>query len=292
VLTNAETRKEYDFLRYNQEAYFQKYGSSVLWTYAPKSDVTFIVLILVGAVNAFSWYAQKTKWQNVANRLIKAAAEDWSPSQGGSPESKELRDHALAILAEREQLTAANNNNETTTSPTLVKAESNVSNGDDSKSGKKPKTKGKAKLSGKEKKKQELDALLPILTELVDEMHDFGAGFHKPSWKDLMIVGVAMLPYKLTVGLVWETKYYWNRIQGKELTDEEKEVLTARHVGPVAWDIASEEARLEMIQRELWVRDNLLAWKEEQEIKNLSSREQKMIRKEQKAEKKKGAKQL
>ena len=74
MLTDNEKRKEYDFMRYNQEAYFKKYGSSVLWTYAPKSDVTLIITVLLILVNAFSWFAQKTKWQNVANRLIKAAA--------------------------------------------------------------------------------------------------------------------------------------------------------------------------------------------------------------------------
>ena len=51
VLTKDETRKEYDFLRYNQEAYFQKYGTSVLFSYAPKSDVTFVlILILIIAI--------------------------------------------------------------------------------------------------------------------------------------------------------------------------------------------------------------------------------------------------
>jgi DnaJ homolog subfamily C member 25 len=249
-------------MRYNQEAYYQKYGASVLWKYAPKSDVTIIGTLLFILVNAFSWFAQKNKWQNVADRLIKAAAEDWSSSQGGSPESKELREHALALLAERE------NNNED--------AETSSNNGAAEKSSKK--SKGK-KVSGKEKKKQELEALIPVLKELVDEMDDFGGGFHKPTWRDLLIVNLAMLPYKLAVGTVWEAKYYM------------KEVLTQRAVGPVAWDLASDETRETMIKRELWILNNLVEWKEEEEIKNLSAWEQKAIRKAQKAEKKKGSKQ-
>ena len=119
-------------------------------------------VVLVILLNVFSWFAQKTKWQNVADRLIKASVEEWSPSQGGSPESKELREHALQILAERE-------------------AEENGDSTADAKSGKK---KGKKKLTGKEKKEQEKEALIPILKELVDEMHDFGGGFHKPTWED------------------------------------------------------------------------------------------------------------
>lgn len=275
MLQNNEKRKEYDFMRYNQEAYYQKYGTSVLWTYAPKSDVTFIAFVLFIAFNVFSWFAQQNKWQNVANRLIKAAAEEWSPSQGGSPESKELREHALSIMAEREN----------------EKSGVEASNGEDKSSAPK-KGKGKTKkVSGKEKKKQELEALMPVLKELVDEMHDFGGGFHKPTWEDLMIVNLAKLPYKIMVGVVWETKYYANRLQGKEISDEEKEVLTQRAVGPVAWDLASDERRETMIKNELWIMNNLVEWKEEEEIKNLSAWEQKAIRKAQKAEKKKGSKQ-
>jgi len=276
VLTNNEKRKEYDFMRYNQEAYYQKYGSSVIWTFKPKSDVTSIVLVLFLFVNLFSWFAQKNKWQNVADRLVKAAAEEWSPSQGGSPESKELREHALTILAERES--------ETNGTDTTIGEEKSAA------AIKKAKGKGK-KLTGKEKKKQETESILPILKKLVDEMHDFGGGFHKPTWQDLMIVNLALLPFRILVGIVWEAKYYLNRFQGKELSDEEKEVLTERAVGPVAWDLASDESREEMMKRELWIMNNLVEWKEEEEIKNLSSREQKELRKTLKAEKKKGSKQ-
>jgi len=259
-------------MRYNQEAYYQKYGTSVLWSYAPKSDVTMILIVLTIAINAFSWFAQKTKWQNVADRLVKAAAEEWSPSQGGSPESKELREHALQLLAEREAKNATED-----------------ADADDKSPGKKKKVK---KVSGKEKKKQELEALMPILRELVDEMEDFGGGFHKPTWRDLLIVNLSKLPYRITTGIIWEAGYLMRRFQKKDLTDEEKDVLTERAVGPVAWDIASPETRQEMLKRELWVQDNLVEWKEEEEIKNLSKWEQKEFKKMKKEEKKKGSKQL
>ena len=257
-------------MRYNQEAYFQKYGTSVVWSFAPKSDVTSIVIVLLILVNVFSWFAQKTKWQNVADRLVKAAVEEWSPSQGGSPESKELREHALAIVAERE----SENNG----------AEATNGEGKNGTSGKKAKGK---KVSGKDRKKQENEALIPVLKELVGEMHDFGGGFHKPTWEDLVIVSLAKLPFKIVVGTAWEMKYYARRLQGKELNDEEKQVLTERAVGPVTWDIASDEAREEMIKGELWTKENLIEFMEEEEIKNLSAADQKAYRKAMKAEKKK-----
>lgn len=258
-------------MRYNQEAYFQKYGTSVLWTYAPKSDVLTIIVVILVLLNVFSWYAQKTKWQNVADRLVKAAIEEWSPSQGGSRESKELREHAIQILAERE--VGGNDNNSTA---------------DDKSASAKKK---KKKLTGKEKKEKENEALLPILKELVDEMDDFGGGFHKPTWEDFMIVSMMRFPYRLAVGAVWEAKYMLRRLQKKELSAEEKEVLTQRAVGPVVWDLASEDDRQGMITRELWVLTNLAEWKEEEELKNLSASERKAIKKMQKEESKKGKKQ-
>jgi len=161
VLTSKEQRAEYDFMRYNQDAYFSKYGTSVLWSYAPKSDLTLVVLLLLIIGNIFSWYSQKHRWQLVADRLIKAAVEDWAPRDGGTPESKQLRDEALLILAEKEEPTEEASNNGTTAAKS------------------KKKTK---KVSGKERKRQEQDALLPIVTELVNAMDDFGGGFHKPTY--------------------------------------------------------------------------------------------------------------
>lgn len=265
-MTDKKRRDEYDLMRYDPELYYQKYGTSVLWTYAPKSDTTLIILILLIAANAFSWWAQKTRWQNVADRLIKAAIEDWSPSQGGSPESKELREHALQILAEREKAATdeqTNGNSTTTTTSTPGK-----------------KAKGKAKkVSGKDRKKQEQEALLPIIKELVDEMHNFGGGFHKPTWRDLMIVAMVKFPVTFAKGVAWQSKYWVRRLQGQPLNDNEKQVLTERAVGPVSWDLATDEQKQEMIKRELWIMDNLAEWRDEQEIQNLSSWERKQLQK-------------
>ena len=251
-MTDNEKRAEYDFMRYNQEAYFQKYGAGVLWQYAPKSDASIIIIVLMIVLNAFTWMAQKTRWQNVADRLIKAAVEDWTPSMGGTTESKQLREEALEILAEQQ------------------KQPKDEANG--AKSGKN--TKGK-KLSGKEKKKQEQESLRPIVTELVGHMHDFGAGFHQPTWRDLFILKMAKFPFYFGSGVVWQTKYWIRRLQKKELNEEERFVLTERAVGHVTWDLSSEDDRKELVKRELWIMDNLVEWKEEQEVKTWSKADQK-----------------
>lgn len=256
VLTDKEKRKEYDFMRYNQEAYFQKYGAGVLWSYAPKSDVTVILIVLFAAAHVFVWMAQKHRWQLVADRLVQAAVEDWSPSQGGTPESKQLREDAKKELEESKK--AAANGDSASRSADASTSKSK-----------------KEKISGKDKKKAEQDLLRPIIQDKVYAIDDFGAGFHKPTWKDILIVKLVQLPITLASGTAWQMGYAIRRLQGKELNDNEREVLTARAVGNVTWDLASDEEREELIKRELWIKENLVDFKEEEEVKTWSKAEQK-----------------
>eukprot|EP00547_Thalassionema_nitzschioides_P007950 CAMPEP_0194201800 /NCGR_PEP_ID=MMETSP0156-20130528/1975_1 /TAXON_ID=33649 /ORGANISM="Thalassionema nitzschioides, Strain L26-B" /LENGTH=392 /DNA_ID=CAMNT_0038927093 /DNA_START=35 /DNA_END=1213 /DNA_ORIENTATION=- len=257
VLTDEEKRKEYDFLRYNQEAYMKKYGSDVMWTYAPKSDTLMVVIGLLVAGSVISWFIQKQQWQNVADKIVKAAVEDLGMGKGGSSESKKLRDKALTILEEQEK------NN----------SENGDSNGDAGVS-KKEKKKQK-KLTASEKRKQMEDSLRPIVTDLVQEMDDFGAGYHKPTWKDLMVVKLVLFPVVFAKGVAWNTMYGIRRLRKLPLSDEEREVLTRRALGEIAWTAATEEDQKEMIKRDLWVGQNMLDWEEEQEVKLLSAADRK-----------------
>ena len=249
-------------MRYDQEAYFQKYGSNVIWQFAPKSDAVVVILFVLLFVNGFGWFAQYQRWKGVADRLARAAIEDWSPAQGGTTESKDLRDHALEILAEREKETADKDNGDATKDKTASKSQTK-------------KSAKAAKLTAKEKKQKQADDLRPIIKELAYEIEDFGAGFHKPTWKDLIIWKMAKFPYHFARVAVWQIKYWIRRIQKQPLNDDEKQVLTERAVGHVVWELASDEERQEMIKRELWILDNLAEYNEEKEFAKLSKGEQK-----------------
>jgi curved DNA-binding protein CbpA len=263
VLSNRDVRKEYDELRYDVEKYFMKYGASVLWNYAPQSDTTLVILILLIGANVIAWYVQKHRWQMVADRLIKAAVEDWVPSQGGTPESKELREHALAILEENE---AAKNETSAEMAPNK------------SINGKKQGKKGKEKLSGKEKKRLEQEALEPIIVKIVSEMKDFGGGFHQPTWRDLFIFKLIRLPISLVREIAWLSKYYFRRLRKMPFSEEEKMVLTERAVGPITWDTSTDEQRAVLAEKELWIVANFAEWTEEQEFEKLSNTEKKLVR--------------
>ena len=239
-------------MRYDQEAYVMKYGSSVLFHYAPKTDTLAVLILLTALINYFSWWAQKQKWQRVANRLIQATLEEWTPSQGGTAESKLLREQALEELAKQQE--------QQTDEPP-------------------PQTGGKkaVKVSAREKKAKEVEALRPIVEALVHEMKDFGAGFHQPTWRDLLSVKlVSWSVFTAPHAVLWQFMYLLRRLQKKELNDEERRVLTERAVGPVAWELAGEEERERMIKRELWILQNLAEYQEEQEMKTWSKSEQKM----------------
>lgn len=267
VLTHFEQRKEYDALRYDQLGYLHKYGSSVLWTYAPKTDMVIVILLLLIIGNIVSWYSQKHRWQMVANRLIKAAVEDWTPKEGGTPESKQLREDALVVLATREAAAAAAEGADS--------ADGTANGTTDAKSKKKKEMK---KLTNRERKLQEQEALLPIVTEFVNEMDDFGGGFHKPTYNDLLIVTMVKFPISFGKAVIWEIGYWIRRLQKLELNDDERAVLTERSVG-ITWSVSSEEEQQAMMKRDLWIKENLIAWKEEQELKKLSVTEQKMYNK-------------
>ena len=42
----------------------------------------------------------------------------------------------------------------------------------------------------------EEEALLPVVKALVRDMHRFGGVFHKPTWRDLLVVSMAQAPYQ------------------------------------------------------------------------------------------------
>ena len=194
--------------------------------------------------------------------------EDLSPREGGSTESIEIRDKALAILAEKkkkqeEENTAANETN-------------GAANGSGEKKKKGP------KLSGREKKEKEWDELRPICIELVNEIDDFGTGFRKPTWQDILVVKMVKWPYYLACSTLWWTKYAVRRLRKLDLSDEEREVLTKNAVGEVTWVAVSDEERDNMIRLELWKStEALVEWREEQEMKlaGLSKNRMKQIKK-------------
>lgn len=85
----------------------------------------------------------------------------------------------------------------------------------------------------------------------------------------MTVVRMVKWPYRLTKWLLWWGKYGIRRLKNLEYNEEEREALTISAVGEVAWVAASDEDREKMLTMDLWVMDNLVAWKEEQEMNQL-----------------------
>lgn len=265
ILTNSKLRREFDHFRERPDEYFYKYGSSV-YIPAPKSDAIAVVTLLLLLGCAFTWYAQKNRWQQIADRVVKDAVAGLNASDGASKESLEVRAKAEEILKGK-------------------KEEDSKSNGD---SGKK---KG-MKLTKKELRDKDNEELRPIIVGLVNQIQDFGfgAGFHQPTWRDILVVRMLKWPYPLIMGLLWEVKYYARRIMKSELNENEREVLTKRAVGNVAWQASSDKEKESMLTGELWLTANLEEWLEAHKMGQLSTGQQKRYNRWKKKEDKKGGK--
>jgi len=261
ILTNKEKRAEYDQFRDRPDEYFVKYGSSVLYSYVPKSDAHIIAIFFLVVGSIFTYYAQKNKWQTIANHLVKAAVEDLSPREGGSTESIDIRAKAMAILAEKKE-------------DEKGEKQSNGTSADKKKKG--------PRMTGREKREKEWDELRPVCIELVNEIDDFGAGYRKPTFQDFLAVKMVKWPYYLTTSALWWSRYAFRRLRKLEINDGEREVLTKNAVGEVTWVAVSDDEREKMLTLKLWITDNLVEWREEQEMKmaGLSGRRMKQIRKE------------
>jgi len=262
VLTNSKLRKEYDHMRERPDDYFKKYGSTVLYHYAPKSDTAVVIIILLTFGCAFTWFAQKQKWQHVANKVIKDAVDGLRSREGGSSESIQVRQKAEIILRNLKEKEPKDNG--------CTISDRVTTNG-------KTKSKSKVKMTKKEIKEKEKEELRPLIVELVNEFQDFGAGFHQPTWRDLLIFKLVNWPFTLVKSLVWETKYYIRRMGRFELNVNEREILTKRAVGDIAWTAASVEGRDEMLKRELWVMSNFEEWQKLVELRQLNSGELKRL---------------
>lgn len=263
VLTSNKKRKEYDRLRERPDEYFYKYGSNTVYSYAPKSDTLMVILTLLVVSSGFTWYAQQNRWQQIANRVVKDAVDGLKQGEGGSTESIQIRKKAEEIMKKKKE--------EGYLPPGAFPIPTSK--------------KAKMKFTKKEMKERENEELRPIITELVKEITDFGAGFHQPTWRDLLVVRMVKWPIYIASEFSWQLKYYSRRLVKAELSAFEKKCLTERAVGPVAWETGDKKTRDQWISQELWIMENLEEWGEMQEVKQLSSKEQKHFNRLKKKEK-------
>lgn len=251
IMTNDEKRREYDYLRDRPDEYYYRYGSNMIWKYAPQSNLSGVVILLLTLFSVLGWFVQLNHWQQIADVIIKAAVEDLGSQNGGSDESIEIREKAMQIWEEERDIR-------------LDMMKFGSANGKDSK-------KQKNKMTKQARKQLQNEELRPIITKLVNEIDDFGGGYCKPEWKDLFAVRFVQFPYHAIKKSTWMVNYFIRRQRGLPYTDEELEYRTIAAIGNVAWDAALEEDHEEMKKRELWIPENLEAWEEHIQTRHFSA---------------------
>lgn len=103
---------------------------------------------------------------------------------------------------------------------------------------------------------------------LESEVEVAGGGFSKPSLTSLILVRSALLPVTITSAIYGAAMWTWRfRVKGEEYGEEERFYLTCKALGLSGDRFLSmdEPKRKEMLDRELWVPDNLMAFHAEQQ---------------------------
>lgn len=253
VLTNSTLREEFNFHLDHPDAYWEKYGSHVVWKYAPESDVTAVLIGLMLLWCIFAPAIQYSKYQRAVNHIIKAAENNWGVGKGGSAVTAAVRKEAEETLAARKAAEEGGTgaNGTTGLSKAQIKARERAAE----------KAGGK-KLTKEEKKEQMKQELSSIIAELAYKV-DIQGGHRKPTWRDLPPVWLAQAPYYIgrwaLYSMNWSRCVRWSM---GTLSAADINYWCAREVGWDAWNDASEEARKEGIKSEIYKdREEASIWK-------------------------------
>lgn len=126
---------------------------------------------------------------------------------------------------------------------------------------KSPAGKSSAKAKKETPKAEELEKRKKLAEEMLTE-ELAGVLPAAPKWSDTVAVDVFKLPLTLTTYTQWIIKF---KVLRMEYGPEEKDYLTRKAVGlsEAEWASSSEAEKAELVEKELWISDNLAAWEAE-----------------------------
>jgi len=201
--------------------------------------------------SALSYLLQKNKWQNVADHCIRAAYENLGPSAGGGRESAEVRREALAEIEEEDNRAMEGKSGREKKAAKRMMQAAAAGGG----------------ASGERTKAQE--RLYKLIVKKVNQIDDFGGGFHKPSLRDLMVVRILKVPLEIYRTLYWKCRISYRRRRKIEYNDDDVLYLTKKAVGVIGWDAETPEQQKIMLTLKLWIPENLERLKEEIELSRM-----------------------
>lgn len=155
VLRDEESRKDYDYMLDNPEEMYHHYYRYYRRMYAPKVDVRIVLVVTILLISAYQYYAYNSRYNEAIDYLITVP---------------KYRMKAQEIAIEE---------NIWPTTSTTSDGKARV------------KQRGPNKQNVKQALKNEEEA---VIREVIEDMMDIKGAYSKPTYQDLLVVQIFMLP--------------------------------------------------------------------------------------------------
>ncbi|ETW00689.1 hypothetical protein H310_07248 [Aphanomyces invadans] len=224
VLSGGLSRQAYDHYLNNPDDHAYNYGMHVYHVYAPKSDYRVIGIVFILFLSLVQYYAQLHRHKQALAYFR---------------ESKDVVRKAQSIQSSRR---------------------AQASRCDDQAKTRQRGVGGKDKKQKKEHDRAELTAIVDELMENVE----ISGGYAKPSVANLLVVRLALLPVTIAKVAQWHLTWWFKyTVRNNPFAPDDVEYLTCKALGISPEYFHSDqfiEDRDEVLSRELWQPENMLAY--------------------------------
>eukprot|EP00598_Pedospumella_elongata_P000336 CAMPEP_0184972874 /NCGR_PEP_ID=MMETSP1098-20130426/4811_1 /TAXON_ID=89044 /ORGANISM="Spumella elongata, Strain CCAP 955/1" /LENGTH=341 /DNA_ID=CAMNT_0027495261 /DNA_START=44 /DNA_END=1069 /DNA_ORIENTATION=- len=223
VLNGNESRPLFDYYLDHPRDYFKVSGQHYIRN-MPKSDARLVITVALLLISWFFHVIQQQKYEKAVKFLRNATLNGLNLKNGGTKQTLELFKRAGELYDQHiAQLKAS---------------------GD--------------KQAGKTKMLKD-----PIFATIVDKIVSevkIEGGYAKPTWRDLVIVKTAMLPYS---ALQYAKVYHRRYISSAPLSLDDQLEMARECVGLASWEELSVAEQDKLLEKKIWRKDVYQAWMEE-----------------------------
>lgn len=124
------------------------------------------------------------------------------------------------------------------------------------------------KTKGKLSKAEQKEENEKLIRQIIEENMDIKGAYAKPEIKNILWIQLLILPYTITMYIVWYIRWIINfTILKKPYGEEEKLYLIRKFMamGQNQFNAIEENTKNEYLQLELWIKHNFIKWKKEKE---------------------------
>lgn len=225
ILRDEEARNDYNYMLDNPSEYYAHYYRYYRRRMAPKVDVRLVVFVTITIISVVQYYSLWQRYDSAIKYFMTVP---------------KYRNKALEIAAQQQK------------------------NGVDPSAGKSTKGKGRNKLS-KAEQKEELDR---TIRQIIEEKMDIKGAYAKPKITDVLWIQLMILPYTIALYFLWHARWIWKfTILKHPYGEEEKFYIIRKYMGlgQHQFNGIEDDEKQSYLDMELWIKENFLEWKQEQE---------------------------